>query len=94
MCDNETALDITYRYLFERIDAYMKREYPGRFAKLVFDNCDYQTDEKNARAITNFFSRSRLGLGYDSLIRVPFLLLRKQVFNMSVSYRSHAPPKP
>ena len=41
VCDNETVLDITYRYLFERIDAYMKREFPSRFAKLVFDNRDF-----------------------------------------------------
>lgn len=72
VCNNETALDATYRYLFERIDNYMKREFPGRNAKLVFDNRDHQTHEKNARAITNFFVRSVVGSSYDSIIRVPF----------------------
>jgi hypothetical protein len=72
VCDDEVNLDVTYRYLFERIDAYMKREFPGRTAKLIFDNRDHRTHEKNAKAITNFFVRSRLGLGYDSILRIPF----------------------
>ena len=41
-------------------------------AKLIFDNRDHQTHEANARAITNFFVRSTVGLGYDSVLRVPF----------------------
>ncbi len=72
VCDDEANLDVTYRYLFERIDAYMKREFPGRVAKLVFDNRDHKTHEKNARAITNVFVRSQMGLGYDSILRIPF----------------------
>ena len=72
VCDDEAKLDMTFRYLFERIDTYMKREFPGRTAKLVFDNRDHQTHEKNARAITNFFVRSSIGLGYDGILRVPF----------------------
>jgi hypothetical protein len=72
VCDNETELDVTFRYLFERIDVFMKREFPGRVAKLIFDNREHKTNEKNARAITNFFVRSQLGLGYDSILRVPF----------------------
>ena len=72
VCVNERRLDLTCRYLFERIDFYMKREFPGRFAKLVFDNREHKTHERNARAITNFFTRSTIGLGYDSIIRAPF----------------------
>jgi hypothetical protein len=72
VCDDQNKMDVTFRYLFERLDAYMKREFPGRVAKLVFDNRDHRTDEKNARAITNFFVRSQTGIGYDSILRVPF----------------------
>lgn len=72
VCGNDTNLDITFRYLFERIDLYMKRDFPGRFAKLIFDNRDHRTHEQNAKAITNFFVRSTVGLGYDSILRVPF----------------------
>ncbi|MFW6132741.1 MAG: DUF3800 domain-containing protein [Planctomycetota bacterium] len=72
VCGDQSQLDVTYRYLFERIDRYVKREYPGRVAKLIFDNRDHRTHVKNARAITNFFVRSQIGLGYDSILRVPF----------------------
>lgn len=72
VCGDEKKLDTTYRYLFERIDLYMKREFPGRHAKLIFDNREHKTHEKNAKAITNFFVRSPIGLGYDSILRVPF----------------------
>jgi len=71
VCADASSLDVTFRYLFERIDTYMKREFPGRMAKLIFDNRDHSTHEKNSRAITNFFVRSSLGRGYDSILRVP-----------------------
>jgi len=72
VCDDQMRLDVTFRYLFERIDVYMKQTFPKRIAKLIFDNRDHQTHEKNAKAITNFLGRSREGLGYDSILRVPF----------------------
>jgi hypothetical protein len=72
ICGEENWLDLTFRYLFERIDTYMKRDFSTRMAKLVFDNRDHRTHEKNAKAITNFFVRSTIGLGYDSILRVPF----------------------
>jgi len=72
VCGEELRLDVTYQYLFERIDRYMKLNFARRHAKLVFDNREHRTHEKNARAITNFFVRSQIGLGYDSIVRVPF----------------------
>ncbi len=54
VCANESMLDVTFRYLFERIDTFMKREFPNRTAKLIFDNRDHTTHEANARAITIF----------------------------------------
>lgn len=72
VCGDDTRLDQTFRDLFDRIDLFMKRSFPGRFAKLVFDNRDNRTNESNARAITNFFVKSTLGSGYDSILRVPF----------------------
>ncbi|MBN2218588.1 MAG: DUF3800 domain-containing protein [Pirellulales bacterium] len=71
VCADETQLDLTFRYLFERIDTYMKREFPERIAKLVFDNREHTTHEANARAITNFFVKSAIGKGYDSILRIP-----------------------
>jgi len=72
VCDDELKIDQTYRYLFERIDRYMRLALPGRFAKIIFDDRGHRTNAVNARAITNFFHRSSLGRGYDTLIRNPF----------------------
>ncbi|QDT53944.1 hypothetical protein Pan44_19710 [Caulifigura coniformis] len=71
VCANEATLDTTFRYLFERIDNFMKLEFPGRTAKLIFDNREHRTHEANARAITNFFVKSAMGRGFDSLLRIP-----------------------
>lgn len=71
VCGDEFALDTTYRDLFERIDLYTKQNFPSRFAKLVFDDRDHRTNQMNARAITNFFTRSNVGLGYDSILKMP-----------------------
>lgn len=40
-------------------------------AKLIFDNRDHRTHEANARSITNFFVKSAIGRGFDSLLRIP-----------------------
>lgn len=71
VCGDEAKLDQTFRDLLDRIDLFMKRSFPGRFAKLIFDNRDNRTNEANARAITNFFVKSSIGTGYDSILRVP-----------------------
>lgn len=65
-------LDDTFRFLFERIDGYMHEQFPTRFAKIIFDNRDHKTNERNALASTNFFLRSPVGLGYDRIIKTPF----------------------
>ncbi len=72
LCADEMSLDLTYRYLFERIDRFMKRKMPGRFAKIIFDDRGHSANKKNGKAITNFFMRSHIGLGYDSIVRTPF----------------------
>ncbi len=71
-CDEPDRLDPTYRALFQRLDNYMTREFPGKRAKLIFDDVDYATNANRARAITNFFNRSPVGRGYDTIIRTPF----------------------
>ncbi len=74
-CEDVRALDKTFRYIFERVDIYLKREHPERMAKLIFDNRDYQTNRQNAEAITNFFIRSPAGLALDSIIKTPLFAL-------------------
>jgi hypothetical protein len=74
-CEDVYALDKTFRYIFERLDIYIKREHPDRMAKLVFDDRDYQINKQNAEAITNFFVRSPAGLALDSIIKTPLFAI-------------------
>ena len=74
-CEDVRALDRTFRYVFERIDMYMKIEHPDRMAKLVFDDRDYGINKQNAEAITNFFQRSSWGLSLDSIVKTPFFAI-------------------
>ncbi len=69
------ALDYTFRFLFERIDMWMKINRPDERAILVFDDRDYGINNKNAAAITNFFTRSPWGLSMDSILRTPFFAI-------------------
>jgi hypothetical protein len=74
-CEDVASLDITFRYVFERIDMYMKIKHQGRMAKIIFDDRDYGTNKQNATAITNFFLRSAVGLSFDSIIKTPFFAI-------------------
>lgn len=73
--DNVTALDKTFFFLFERIDMWMKINYPNDKAMLIFDDRDYGINQKNAEAITNFLQRSSAGLAMDSILQTPFFAI-------------------
>lgn len=73
--DDVTALDKTFKYLFERIDTFMKKYRGDEIASLVFDDRDYGINQKNSEAITNFFQRSAKGLSMDSIVRTPFFAI-------------------
>jgi hypothetical protein len=68
---DERVLDPAFRKLFVRIDRYVKIEYPGVLAKLVFDSRQDKENERNSRAITRFLTRSTLGSSFDSILKVP-----------------------
>jgi len=74
-CTDVRTLDITFRYLFERVDMFMKIEHPNQLAKLVFDDRDYGTNHPNSAAITNFFVRSPHGLALSSILKTPFFAI-------------------
>jgi len=69
------ALDKTFRYLFERVDMFMKIYRPQETASLVFDDRDYSINCKNSEAITNFFQRSAHGLTMDTIVKTPFFAI-------------------
>jgi hypothetical protein len=74
-CEDMRALDRTFRYVFERVDMFMKIKCRDQMAKLVFDDRDYGINRKNAEAITNFFQRSSVGLSLDSILKTPFFAI-------------------
>jgi len=74
-CQDVRSLDITFRYIFERVDMFMKIEHPNQLAKLVFDDRDYGINQPNSTAITNFFIRSPLGLALSSILKTPFFAI-------------------
>ncbi len=74
-CGDVSFLDKTFFYIFERIDIYLKREYPQKMAKLIFDDREYSINKSNAEAITNFFVRSPIGLAMDNIIKTPFFAI-------------------
>jgi hypothetical protein len=65
-------LDNSFRFLFERVDAYMKRHRPDELACVVFDDRSYGINARNAAAITRFFQCDVRGLAMDSIVRTPF----------------------
>lgn len=74
-CQNVIALDKTFRYLFERIDVYMKKEKDSCLAKIIFDDRGYSINKLNSEAITNFFVRSPQGLAMNSIMKVPLFAI-------------------
>jgi len=74
-CNDVRVLDNTFRYIFERVDMFMKIDHPNQLAKLVFDDRDYGTNHPNAAAITNFFTRSPRGLVLNSILKTPFFAI-------------------
>lgn len=75
-CENDALLDITFKSLCERINMYMKREHKEKKAIIVFDNRDIGTDERNARAVTNFLVRSSSGRAMrSSILEIPMFAI-------------------
>lgn len=75
-CENAELLDSTFKSLCERINMYMKREQMDKKAIIVFDNRDNGTDERNARAMTNFLVRSKSGYSMrSSILEVPMFAI-------------------
>ena len=74
-CEDVRSLDKTFFFVFERVDIYMKMEYPNRMAKLIFDDRDFHINKNNSEAITNFFVRSPAGLALTSVIKTPLFAI-------------------
>jgi hypothetical protein len=74
-CMDVRSLDVTFKYIFERVDMFMKIEHPNQLAKIVFDDREYGINQLNSEAITNFFLRSPQGLTLNSILKTPFFAI-------------------
>lgn len=74
-CANVNQLERPFFFLFERIDLFMKENYPGLMATLVFDDRGLQFNTKISKSVHNFFHKSRTGQSFDSIIKSPVFAL-------------------
>ncbi|MBI4653653.1 MAG: DUF3800 domain-containing protein [Nitrospirae bacterium] len=74
-CANVNQLERPFFFLFERIDLFMKENYPGLMAKLIFDDRGIQFNKKISKSVSNFFHKSSIGQEFDTIIKVPFFAI-------------------
>jgi len=74
-CADANQLERPFFYLFERIDLFMRENYPGVMAQLIFDDRGIRTNINLSKTISNFFHKSRAGQSFDKIIKVPFFAI-------------------
>lgn len=75
VCANVNQLERPFFFLFERIDLFMKENYPGLMAKLIFDDRGIQFNKKISKSVSNFFHKSNIGQSFSAIIKVPFFAI-------------------
>ncbi len=77
-CANENQIERPFYYLFERIDLFMKENYPTLIAKLIFDDRGTQTNQRISKSLSNFFHKCSIGRGFDTILKVPFFAISNE----------------
>lgn len=77
-CANVNQLERPFFFLFERIDLFMKENYPGLMAKLIFDDRGVQFNKKISKSVSNFFHKSSIGQSFSAIIKVPFFAISSE----------------
>ena len=84
-CADVHQIERPFRYLFERIDMFMKENYPGLMAKLIFDDRGLQFNTKLSKSISNFFHKSGTGQSFDTIIKVPFFAMSSENIGVQIA---------
>jgi hypothetical protein len=72
-CQDETRLDLPFKFLFERINAYMESEHPDKIATIIMDQrSSWKDNERIAATITRFFSRHATWKNNNRIHRSPY----------------------
>ncbi len=77
-CADANQLERPFFFLFERIDLFMKENYPGLMAHLIFDDRHIQTNRNISKSLSNFFHKSRRGQAFDTILKVPFFAISSE----------------
>ncbi len=77
-CADANQLERPFFFLFERIDLFMKENYPGLMAKLIFDDRGVQCNENVSKSVSNFFHKSKTGKSFDTIIKAPFFAISSE----------------
>lgn len=72
LCESPDQLDRPYRFLMERISAYVGEIGPDERAIITFDDRGSRLNAQVGEAYRNFLSRSRTGRSFGNLARTPF----------------------
>lgn len=84
-CTDENKLERPFFFLFERIDLFMKENYPGMMAHLIFDDRGLQTNKNISKSLSNFFHKSRIGQSFDTIVKVPFFAISSENVGIQVA---------
>jgi hypothetical protein len=72
--EHETRLQPQFRWLLERIERFMERDYPHDFALPIFDGQDPRSNEKLSRRFTSFMARSSRGRAMQHIVPSPLFV--------------------
>lgn len=84
-CAKPDQLERPFFFLFERIDLFMKENYPGFIAKLIFDDRGIRFNENISKSVSNFFHKSRTGQSFDTIMKVPFFAISSENVGIQVA---------
>lgn len=84
-CADANKLDRPFFFLFERIDLFMKENYPGLMAQLIFDDRGVETNRNISKSVSNFFHRSRAGQSFDRIVKVPCFAISSENVGIQIA---------
>ena len=84
-CANADLLERPFLFLCERIDLYMKENYPGLIAKLIFDDRGLQCNKNISKSISNFFHKSKMGQSFDTIMKVPLFAISSENIGIQIA---------
>ncbi|MBF0565505.1 MAG: DUF3800 domain-containing protein [Nitrospirae bacterium] len=86
-CEDANQLERPYFFLFERIDLFMKENYPNLMAKPIFDDRGVQHNVKTSKSVSNFFHKCKAGQRFDTIIKVPFFAISSEAVYDARGYK-------